>query len=98
MDPLASASFQKWLLEQAPVVVVLGLFVMTLLWLLKRSSDRVHHLEERNEKLSDSLAALVRSSSDERASRATDTMLTHESILRTTLQSLESALLTRPPE
>jgi signal transduction histidine kinase len=86
---------EGWVFDQSAAVVVLVLFVLTLIWLLKRSFDRIQALETRNDELSASLRDLIRSSSAERAARATDQMLSHESILRTTLASLESALLSK---
>lgn len=93
--PLPPAGAQSWLFDQSPVVVVCLLFILTLLWILKLCFGRIRELEKRSDELSVSLQDLVRSTSQERADRATNQMLSHESILRTTLASLESALLTR---
>lgn len=91
----ASPSYVTWLLGQSLAVVVLVLWVLTLLRTarnmdrhLKRSSEINQQLASRNAELSDSLVELVQSTSRERAD-------SRESDLRTTLDSLESALLNK---
>ena len=94
MGPLW-ASFGTWLLGQAPAMVVFGLWVASLHRLLKKSSERILQLEKRSDALSASLVEVVQSSSQERVERATNQMLSNEGLLRTTLTSLESALLAK---
>ncbi len=97
LDPSVWAGFNfgGWLLGQAPAMVVFGAWVTHLMLALRERSKRIRELETRNDALSTSLVDVVRSTSEERAERATNQMLSHESILRTTLASLESALLNK---
>jgi len=87
-----------WLYQQPLGFVVGGIFIMTLLGLLKRSSRRIQNLEHKNDELSAALVDLLRSSLEERAEKAEGEKQRQESLLATTLTSLESALQSRRPE
>jgi ABC-type transport system involved in cytochrome bd biosynthesis fused ATPase/permease subunit len=90
MDQLPlSPTYATWLLGQSVAVVLLVAWVISLHRALKRSYDSSQRLQTRNDRLSDSLADLVRSTSQERVEA-------RESELRTVLESLEQALLSKP--
>ncbi len=85
---LESPSYLTWLLGQSVAVVILIAWVITLIRNSRRSSNENQALRERNERLADSLVAVVQSNSRERADE-------RERTLRSTLESLERALLTK---
>jgi len=85
---LTSPSYVTWLLGQSVAVVLLVAWIFSLHRMLKRSSEQNQALQTRNEELCASLAAIVQSSSQERAQN-------HESRLTTMLDAFESALQNR---
>lgn len=92
MDQLpASPTYVTWLLGQSVAVVLLIAWVISLHRHLRTSSAEKLALQTRNEKLSDSLVAIVRSSSQERVAA-------RETTLNDALELLEKALLVKPGE
>ncbi len=85
---LTSPSYVTWLLGQSVAVVLLVAWIFSLHRMLKRSSEQNQALQMRNDELCASLAAVVQSSSQERAQN-------HESRLTTMLDAFESALQNR---
>jgi predicted Holliday junction resolvase-like endonuclease len=89
------ASFGDWLLGQAPALVVMGMWVLSLLRASSEKSLRIQSLERRTDELSGALAEKLRSDSQETLERALAALRAHEQTLKHTLERFAEALARR---